>query len=105
MLFPLKVELVAQGVFDNSVMQGKVVVVAIGATAVGSIVQLNKPGDDVKKGDCFGYFQFGGSTCIMLTQKGRMQFDDDLLETAVRELPIHSWILSAYPCLHTVPFA
>jgi hypothetical protein len=73
-------------------MQGKVVVVAIGATAVGSIVQLNKPGDDVKKGECFGYFQFGGSTCIMLTQKGRMQFDDDLLETAVRELSIHSWI-------------
>ena len=25
----------------------------------------------------------GGSTCIMLTQKGRLEFDEDALETAV----------------------
>ena len=38
---------------------GKVVFVNIGATAVGSIKQLHKPGAEFTKGDCFGYFQFG----------------------------------------------
>ena len=36
---------------------GRVVFVNIGATAVGSIVQLQEPGEEVRKGDCFGYFQ------------------------------------------------
>ena len=40
---------------------GKVVFVNIGATAVGSIKQLHKPGAEFTKGDCFGYFQFGKS--------------------------------------------
>ena len=106
-------------VFESPAV-GKVVFVNIGATAVGSIVQLPRVGDQVSssrsklsrtydimlssqtkmsfqtcrlltalvgdqvnKGDCLGYFQFGGSTCIMLTQRGKVQFDDDLLETAV----------------------
>ncbi|GBG45014.1 hypothetical protein CBR_g85559, partial [Chara braunii] len=31
---------------------------------VGSIVFTRKEGDVVKKGDEFGFFKFGGSTCI-----------------------------------------
>ena len=69
-------------VFENT-SAGTVVLIAVGATCVGSIVQLVQPGDSFKKGECFGYFQFGGSTCIMLTQQGKVNFDDDLLETAV----------------------
>ena len=50
---------------------GKVVFVNIGATAVGSIKQLHKPGAEFTKGDCFGYFQFGQSrTCLAQAQCG-----------------------------------
>ena len=50
---------------------GKVVFVNIGATAVGSIKQLHKPGAEFTKGDCFGYFQFGKSrTCLAQAQCG-----------------------------------
>lgn len=68
---------------------GKVVFVTIGATAVGSIVQLHDPGEIITKGECFGYFQFGGSTCIMLTKKGMVTFDDDLLETTVSGIEMY----------------
>jgi phosphatidylserine decarboxylase len=37
----------------------------------------------VEKGECLGYFQFGGSTCVMLTQQRRVTWDDDVAETAV----------------------
>ena len=51
---------------------GKVVFVNIGATAVGSIKQLHKPGAEFTKGDCFGYFQFGkkSRTCHAQAQCG-----------------------------------
>lgn len=66
-----------------------IVLIAVGATCVGSIVQLVEPGSTFTKGDCFGYFQFGGSTCIMLTQPGRVAFDDDLLETATTGMELY----------------
>ncbi|GLT53757.1 hypothetical protein SLA2020_270070 [Shorea laevis] len=48
---------------------GKVALVAIGATMVGSITFSKKEGDYVKKGDEFGYFSFGGSTVICVFEK------------------------------------
>lgn len=70
---------------------GKMVSVAVGAMLVGSVVQLRKEGDVVKRGDELGYFQYGGSTVINVFQKGTVEWDDDLLansktpiETVVR---------------------
>jgi phosphatidylserine decarboxylase len=59
---------------------GRVVIVEIGATNVGSIVQTFHPGLPVAKGAEKGYFQFGGSSMITLFGPGRMRLADDLIE-------------------------
>ncbi|PXA03244.1 phosphatidylserine decarboxylase [Coraliomargarita sinensis] len=58
---------------------GKVVIMEIGATCVGSIHATFAPGP-VEKGQEKGYFSFGGSCVATLFQKGRLQFDEDLIE-------------------------
>lgn len=65
---------------------GKVAFVAIGATMVGSIKFLRKKGEDVKKGEEFGYFAFGGSTVICVFEKDVIQIDEDLLANSERSL-------------------
>jgi len=59
---------------------GNIAYVEIGALNVGSIVQLNNLGDNVKKGDKKGYFQFGGSTVLVLFEKDRVQLFDQYNE-------------------------
>ena len=54
--------------------------VEIGATMVGSIRQTYTPGETVAKGDEKGYFAFGGSSVAVLFEKGRIEFDTDLLK-------------------------
>ena len=56
---------------------GKVFMVEVGATYVGSIVQTYVPGP-VKRGQEKGYFEFGGSCVIVLFEKDRITFDSDL---------------------------
>ena len=87
---------------------GLVVLVAIGASMVGSInfvscrcpgVDHNPPegesrrncqdgkcvaGDTVHRFDEHGYFAFGGSTCILLFQPGVVQFDADIRRNSER---------------------
>jgi len=58
---------------------GKVAMIIVGATLVGSIVVTGKNKRIRYRGEEHGYFQFGGSTLILLFEKGRVQFDDDLL--------------------------
>ncbi|GAB2218846.1 hypothetical protein Droror1_Dr00002078 [Drosera rotundifolia] len=65
---------------------GKVAIVAIGATMVGSITFTKKEGDYVKKGDEFGYFSFGGSTVISVFEKDTIKLDEDLVENSSRSL-------------------
>ena len=45
---------------------GRVMCVCIGAMMVGSIYTTVKEGDQVKRGDEFGYFAFGKSSRAML---------------------------------------
>ncbi|HPY96519.1 MAG TPA: archaetidylserine decarboxylase [Candidatus Cloacimonadota bacterium] len=61
----------------NSIL-GDVLMIEVGATFVGSIVQTYPYGIDVEKGDEKGYFKFGGSTIVLLFKEGRIRFDDDL---------------------------
>ncbi|MEZ6122074.1 MAG: phosphatidylserine decarboxylase [Planctomycetaceae bacterium] len=70
---------------------GKVLLLEIGATCVGSIRQTYQPGTAVKKGDEKGYFRFGGSSTITIFEPGRIRFDDDLVENSKqrRELYAH----------------
>lgn len=59
---------------------GDIIICEVGATMVGSIVQSYAPDTDVIKGDEKGWFAFGGSTVIILFEKGRVQVDADILE-------------------------
>ena len=57
---------------------GDVIMAEVGATMVGSIEQTFK-GSSVKKGEEKGYFKFGGSTVVLLFEKGKIHIDEDLL--------------------------
>lgn len=50
---------------------------------VGSIVLFDKDGDYVKRGDERGYFQHGGSTCIVLFPKNSVTWDPDLIRNSM----------------------
>ncbi|MFN7138440.1 MAG: archaetidylserine decarboxylase [Limisphaerales bacterium] len=67
---------------------GQVLLIEIGATNVGSIVQTFKPGQAVAKGDEKGYFRFGGSSTITLFEPGKVTLAADLVENSqhTREL-------------------
>ena len=57
---------------------GDVIMAEVGATMVGSIIQTYQ-GDIVVKGKEKGYFKFGGSSVLLLFEKGKIRIDDDLL--------------------------
>jgi phosphatidylserine decarboxylase len=59
---------------------GDVLYIEVGATSVGSIIQTYEADRRLKKGDEKGYFKFGGSTVIMLLEKGTALLDDEILE-------------------------
>ncbi|KAJ1985636.1 phosphatidylserine decarboxylase [Dimargaris cristalligena] len=67
---------------------GLVAFVSIGAMMVGSVVITSQPGQFYSRMDEHGYFKFGGSTCILLFQKDRIDFDRDLIDNS--NLPIET---------------
>ena len=69
---------------------GKVAMVEVGATNVGSIQQSFVPGRAVKKGDEKGLFAFGGSCVITIFQRGRIRFDADVLEQSAKHLETYA---------------
>ena len=64
----------------STVNTGDVLLCEVGATMVGSIVQSYSPDTDVIKGQEKGWFAFGGSTIIVLVEKGKVKVDGDILE-------------------------
>jgi phosphatidylserine decarboxylase len=65
---------------------GTVSMIEVGATCVGTIHQTYQPDTIVKKGDEKGYFSFGGSCIVLLFEKGRIEFETDLVENSARFL-------------------
>jgi len=59
---------------------GDILMSEVGATMVGSIIQTYKNNSFVEKGSEKGYFAFGGSTVCLFFEKGKIRFDDDILE-------------------------
>lgn len=59
---------------------GNILLCEVGATMVGSIVQNYTPESCVKKGEEKGWFKFGGSTIIVLLEKGKAMIDSDIIE-------------------------
>ncbi len=69
---------------------GKVLIMEIGATCVGSIHQTYKPGQTIEKGAEKGYFAFGGSSTITIFQKNRVTLDTDLLEHSANQQELYA---------------
>ncbi len=65
---------------------GTILYIEIGATNVGSIRQTFTPYQKVKKGEEKGYFEFGGSCIVLFFEKGRLEFDADLIRNTQKGL-------------------
>jgi phosphatidylserine decarboxylase len=61
---------------------GLVLILEIGATNVGSIVQTFTAGQSVTKGKEKGCFRFGGSSMMTLFEPGRVRLAEDLVENS-----------------------
>ncbi|CAG8574107.1 2992_t:CDS:10 [Ambispora leptoticha] len=72
--------------YIESTQFGKVAYVTIGAMMVGSIEFTSKPHSHVKRFEEHGYFAFGGSTVILLFQKDKMEWDEDILANSQQPL-------------------
>lgn len=60
---------------------GDVIMMEVGALLVGKIVNAPYPAR-VSRGDEKGYFQFGGSTVILLFKAGTVKIDDDIVKNS-----------------------
>ena len=69
---------------------GKVLLIEVGATCVGSIRQTFQPNTPADKGEQKGYFRFGGSSTITIFQAGRIQFADDLIEQSLQHRELYA---------------
>jgi len=69
---------------------GRVCVLEVGATNVGSAVATFKADSLQMKGDEKGFFQFGGSLMVTLFQPGKIQLCEDLLENSRRGLETYA---------------
>jgi len=65
---------------------GDIAMFDIGATMVGAIVQTYKANSFVKKSEEKGYFLFGGSTCILIFEKGKVIIDKDIIENTQNKI-------------------
>ncbi|MGE0132719.1 MAG: phosphatidylserine decarboxylase [Blastocatellales bacterium] len=63
---------------------GEVIHIDVGATGVGRIVQNHPNGGRFSRGEEKGYFEFGGSTVILLMKPGAAKIDDDIAEYSAR---------------------
>ncbi|CUM62775.1 uncharacterized protein PRCAT00000332001 [Priceomyces carsonii] len=61
---------------------GPVVMVAVGAMMVGSIVLTKGENETVSRGEEVGYFKFGGSTILLLFQSSKFSFDSYLINNS-----------------------
>lgn len=70
---------------------GRVLLIEVGATCVGSICQTFTQESRVVKGSEKGFFKFGGSSTITIFESNRIEFDEDLIEhsSQQRELYAH----------------
>ena len=71
---------------------GKVLLLEIGATCVGSICQTFTAGQPAPKGGEKGYFRFGGSSTITIFEPGRVKFDQDLINNSKQHRELYARI-------------
>jgi len=71
---------------------GRIILLEIGATCVGTIRQTYTPGEPVAKGAEKGYFAFGGSSTLTLFEPGVIRLEDDLLEYSAKQIELYARI-------------
>jgi phosphatidylserine decarboxylase len=47
---------------------------------------LDQPGATTRRGECQGYFQYGGSTVITVYPEGEVALDQDLVKNSVESV-------------------
>ncbi len=62
---------------------GKMIMIEVGAMLVGKIT--NNPAKEYIRGEEMGYFEYGGSTVIILTQNN-IQIDEDILKNSEKDI-------------------
>lgn len=70
----------------NTQNKGDLLIIPIGATMVGSIIETYKPNEAINKGDEMGFFAFGGSTVVLLAESGKLTIDEDILVNTVNKM-------------------
>ena len=78
-------------ILDSEVF-GKVALVEVGATCVGSIQQTYIPGKPIVAGEEKGFFAFGGSTVITLFQYKRITLAEDLLHFSQQGIELYAHV-------------
>jgi len=68
---------------------GKLAYVEVGAICVGKIIQSREMSGNFKRGEEKGYFLFGGSTVIVLGEKGMWKPDDIILEKTKQGMEVY----------------
>lgn len=66
---------------------GKVAYLEVAGFAVGRIVQTYQPGK-IRRGQEKGYFQFGGSTLVLLFEPDKLIFDQDLINYSQKQTEV-----------------
>lgn len=61
---------------------GDVIYMEVGALMVGKIVNLKK--QSFEKGEEKGYFEFGGSTIVLLFEKDKVNIDQDIINNSLK---------------------
>jgi len=69
---------------------GRILLIDVGATMVGKIIQTYKPGQGVEKGDERGYFKFGASTTVMVFPSEKVRIDEDLVQNSQKGLETYA---------------
>lgn len=69
----------------HTINYGDIIQMEIGALMVGKIVNLHS-NYNFKKGEEKGYFQFGGSTIILLVQKDKVIIEQDILDNSINNI-------------------
>ncbi|MDO4306040.1 MAG: archaetidylserine decarboxylase [Eubacteriales bacterium] len=79
-LYPIYKENAREYTLLQTTKFGTVVMMEVGAMMVGKIRNHHKNPRKVDKGEEKGYFEFGGSTIVLLLQHGKVRLDYDLVE-------------------------
>ena len=69
---------------------GSVLMMEIGATCVGSILQTYSPNKPIERGNEKGYFAFGGSSTITVFEPGKVELADDLLANSAKQIETYA---------------